>query len=577
MEVLRYLPDFLNAKFMDRDLPVREDGLISGNQLLDKTPFNIERHASNFPLEGKSRRNRSDFLEKQWYFLSPDCSNRSLEIHDFHSKLPMAYLPPWSDNDSISTSISISNFSVVWRVHLHPDHFGQHQSSSSAESSSEGIQAALKILTVQGGSGDASGDMEKFYHRETRTLQTMTNLNHGQLLSTIFVYRSGQHSMDFVAWSLDQMHGIFEGLSKLHQQNIRHGDIKPHNILHFPQKGPRSASGRLVVADVGISKFHQEYTADRRYTSTTQCTVMYQPPEVKNRRRSRLFDYWSLGCVLLEFTIWIYDSYGGLCNFRKSLKESQPNLPEDKTPRFWDYEGNQIPKLNTAVENTMNEMQRRDSPLSEFANELIELISTKLLNIDAYHGEKIGTWNRDNAEVVRKEVFAIRERYMKSHNCLWSSLLTKHRAGSDQPTDQTIQPTVMVTSSGGGTYVDANLKSGEPVILIRDSKSHVVRLPGQDSSVISLYSEPDFANKKLISSSTWASTAHKKMGSPQQKKLLNAWINLCNKTHNCYLDTANGSAPGRHMPTRLISMGNDNTSTIRLVFSNEVSQINTWL
>lgn len=127
MEVLRYLPDFLNAKFMDRDLPVREDGLISGNQLLDKTPFNIERHASNFPLEGKSRRNRSDFLEKQWYFLSPDCSNRSLEIHDFHSKLPMAYLPPWSDNDSISTSISISNFSVVWRVHLHPDHFGQHQ------------------------------------------------------------------------------------------------------------------------------------------------------------------------------------------------------------------------------------------------------------------------------------------------------------------------------------------------------------------------------------------------------------------------------------------------------------------
>lgn len=87
----------------------------------------------------------------------------------------------------------------------------------------------------------------------------------------------------------------------------------------------------------------------------------------------------------------------------------------------------------------------------------------------------------------------------------------------------------------------------------------------------------DFANKKLISSSTWASTAHKKMGSPQQKKLLNAWINLCNKTHNCYLDTANGSAPGRHMPTRLISMGNDNTSTIRLVFSNEVSQINTWL
>uniref|UniRef100_A0A8H7TQ80 Heterokaryon incompatibility domain-containing protein n=1 Tax=Bionectria ochroleuca TaxID=29856 RepID=A0A8H7TQ80_BIOOC len=120
------------------------------------------------------------------------------------------------------------------------------------------------------------------------------------------------------------------------------------------------------------------------------------------------------------------------------------------------------------------------------------------------------------------------------------------------------------------SLADANLKSGEPVILIRDNKSHVVRLPGQDMPVISLYSEPDFASKNL-SAPPPGLPLLTKMGSPQQKKLLNAWINLCNKTHNCSLDTANRSAPGRHMPTRLISVGDDYTSTIRLVDSIELS------
>jgi hypothetical protein len=79
------------------------------------------------------------------------------------------------------------------------------------------------------------------------------------------------------------------------------------------------------------------------------------------------------------------------------------------------------------------------------------------------------------------------------------------------------------------SLADANLKSGEPVILIRDNKSHVVRLPGQDMPVISLYSEPGklwqspevsylskvtdslsrLCEQELISSSTWASAAHK--------------------------------------------------------------------
>ncbi|CAH0000178.1 unnamed protein product [Clonostachys byssicola] len=651
---LQYLPGFMNAKVTDKDLPIadstnaEEDNPTPGGQQLDKTCFNIEHPAKNFPLKGG--RVFADFLEKQWLFLSPDCSKDSLKIHVFHHKRPMAYLPPSLSNVPISTS----NFSEVWRVYLHPDHFGHRQSASSSEDSSEKIEAALKILKVQGGSSDVNVKIEEFYRHETETLQKMANINHKHLISAIFAYKSGedrcflfpwarggnlndfwksfdnlQHRMDFVAWSLDQMHGIFEGLNKLHQQNIRHGDIKPHNILHFPQNGRGSASGRLVIADVGLSKFHEEYTADRKYyTSTTQCTIMYQPPEVKKSKRSRLFDYWSLGCVFLEFTIWIYDGHDGLRNFRKRLEDSQPHLHNGKTPRFWDYEGNQTPKLNAAVQDTMDEMQNRVPPLSKFAHELIELIRTKLLGIDAYHGEKIGNWDKKNAELVLKEINTIKERYMESgKDLLWLSLLTKHQAKNNQPTNSTTQPTGENTSSRGTTLdwpslrpkiqsaafcrqcrninfdqsewnlfrnmrelehsspdcalchfivqsiADANLKSGEPVILARDKQSHVVRLLGQDLPVVSLYSEPDFASKNL-SAPPPGLPLLTEMGSPQQKKLLNAWIDLCNKTHDCSLDTANGTAAGRHMPTRLIFVGDDCTSTIRLVDSIELSNDN---
>ncbi|CAH0053626.1 unnamed protein product [Clonostachys solani] len=597
IEKLEHLPEFMNARFTDKDLPVtnstnaREDTPISGQQLLDKTSFNIERPAENFPLEGRSR---GEFFDKQWSFLSPDCSKGSLKIHVFHPNRPMAYLPPSPSNGPISTS----NFSDVWRVHLHPDHFGHRQSSSSAEGSSKGIEAALKILKVQGASG---GNIEKFYRQETQTLQQMANMEHDHLIRAIFVYKWGQRrcflfpwahggnlnefwksfdrlkhsSMDFVAWSLDQMHGMFEGLNKLHQQRIRHGDIKPHNILHFPQNGPGSASGRLIIADVGLSKFHQEYTADRdKYTSTTQCTVMYQPPEVKKSKRSRLFDYWSLGCVFLEFTIWIYDGYGGLYNFRKGLKDSQPTLSEDKKPRFWDYERDQKPKLNTIVEKTMAEMQKRDSPL---ANELIELIRTKLLNIDPYHASRLNLSQQLTIKLLIRILDwpSLRPEIQSPAFCRQCSNINFNQ--SKWNLCRTIQELKRGSHDCAlcqffvQSIADANLKSGEPVVLIRDNKSHVVRLPGQGFPVISLYSEPDFANKNL-SAPPPGLPLLTKMGSPQQNKLLNAWINVCNKTHKCSLDTANMSTLGRYMPTRLISVGHDHTFTIRLVDSIKLSQ-----
>lgn len=126
---LQYLPEFMDIEFTDKDLPVANStnvrifGQVFEERLFDDTRSIIERSAKNFPLEGKSRvRDRFRFLEKQWFFLSPNCSEGSLDINVFHPNRPMAYLPPSPSNGPISSS----NLSVVWRVYLHPDHFEHH-------------------------------------------------------------------------------------------------------------------------------------------------------------------------------------------------------------------------------------------------------------------------------------------------------------------------------------------------------------------------------------------------------------------------------------------------------------------
>ncbi|KAK5721093.1 hypothetical protein LTR15_007057 [Elasticomyces elasticus] len=86
----------------------------------------------------------------------------------------------------------------------------------------------------------------------------------------------------------------------------RHGDMKPENILRFKIKG--RWLGNLKMADFGLAKSHSQNTDHRGFpTEATHGTLQYEAPEVSTSGlapRSRLYDIWSLGCVLLETVIW---------------------------------------------------------------------------------------------------------------------------------------------------------------------------------------------------------------------------------------------------------------------------------
>lgn len=107
------------------------------------------------------------------------------------------------------------------------------------------------------------------------------------------------------------MLGLTQALHKLHEQfKCRHGDLKPGNILCVQEKEEIV----LKIADFGISKIHHAQTTYRKAATTTDfLTPSYQGPEVEFEKidkanqhpRSRKFDIWSMGCVFLEFAIWL--------------------------------------------------------------------------------------------------------------------------------------------------------------------------------------------------------------------------------------------------------------------------------
>ncbi|CZR58815.1 uncharacterized protein PAC_08707 [Phialocephala subalpina] len=118
---------------------------------------------------------------------------------------------------------------------------------------------------------------------------------------------------DFI-WSIGQMVGLAHALKDLHEGNIRHGDMKPVNILLFRENGVF----KLKIADVGISRAHTKDTCDRTGgTKTSASTRFYEGPEVlsTNSPMSRLYDCWSMGCIILEFVVWMAYGSTALENF----------------------------------------------------------------------------------------------------------------------------------------------------------------------------------------------------------------------------------------------------------------------
>lgn len=244
---------------------------------------------------------------------------------------------------------------------------------------------------------------------EVKTLDEISDLSHPNLIQRIasitrgrqrclvFLWADGGNLRDF--WKhnpnpwptitatyikdiIEQIRGLADALDKLHRfkqhedqvDHYRHGDIKPENILIFPDEDNRGI-GTFKVSDLGSAMRHSVVTALRERTKNKVfATVVYQPPESRTRKlssTSRLYDIWSMGCVTLEFLIWLLYGYEQLQAFNEGLYGFFELQNEGRTAR-----------IHPRVQAWQNDLSGHPACQGTALGALLNIVKTKLLVIE---------------------------------------------------------------------------------------------------------------------------------------------------------------------------------------------------
>ncbi|KKP06993.1 serine/threonine protein kinase [Trichoderma harzianum] len=370
-----------NSGFKDEDLPVCIK------------PEGICRINSTSPLEYFSDWESSDvdsFCLQQWVFLAPVFHDNRF-IYGFDGKHRLPYLPAEQHGKASG------HFGEVRKLKLH---FAHYQRGEHAEIFSGGsFDVAVKHLLQN----DEQTDVEKFFEKERHTLEIMKGINNKHLIRAIAAYTEGnekyflfpwanggnlEHMLQsnrptldkaLVEWVLDQIVGLSSAIKALHDKNIRHGDIKPSNILCSGPGTGNVIESTLIIADVGLAKQHVDYTRYRNNTTTTRHgSVTYEPPEVSPNRQlkalPRNYDIWSLGCVFLELIIWaVYNKHG--------IQSFHNQLSQNSTARFWEEVGSRNTQQIHSVVKIWIKKLRSDLKCSSAFIDVIKLIQGELLVI----------------------------------------------------------------------------------------------------------------------------------------------------------------------------------------------------
>ncbi|KAL6790911.1 hypothetical protein J3E68DRAFT_411615 [Trichoderma sp. SZMC 28012] len=596
---------------------------------------------SDVPLECFEDWKWSDidsFCHKQWIFLAPVFDEKKF-IYGFDGKHRLPYSSAKQSGDGSG------HFGEVRKLQLHYAHYQQGEYGDILSASS--FDVAVKRLFQNG----QQTDVDKFYEKERHTLETMKELNNKHLIKAIATYTKGNDKFflfpwanggnlqdmlkssrgtldkNLVAWVLDQIVGLSEAIKALHDKNIRHGDIKPSNILCSGPGAGNLKESTLIIADVGLAKQHEMYTRYRNNTTTTRHgSITYEPPEVSPKRQlktlSRKYDIWSLGCVFLELIIWaVYDMDG--------TKLFHSDLGQSSNSRFWEEAGiGGAEKIHSAI-GIWIERLRGDLKGSSAFRDIIELIEDKLLIIsdkqranskavvqsletirgkaseqdylfnpqmeELATGKQLSTPNGPGVKDVDPSTqwptrFYNRWRNATENN--WAKSLVTRLRSSFRSTRHVSKPCQFDRIFDfGSPSLDSLLKIdhlepdatdcslchllalcraktnpnfGEPMELFRDDASHVLRSSPVGPPLISIYSDPASG---FVPTYAQCGQPYLPESPNTQFRLLNQWIRLCDETHDC-MPLKETAAISNNMPTRVIDVRHN---SIRLVETSNIT------
>ena len=165
----------------------------------------------------------------------------------------------------------------------------------------------------------------------------------------------------------------------------RHGDLKPDNILQFIDHTAGRWLGTLKIADLGLAKQHFLQTS-RRHEQTGQryTTSQYEAPEAMvnlDSPRSRRYDIWSMGCIILEFVIILLYGTPGLDAF---YSERKPG-PHSTETLYFSLHGNETADVSNIVKHWITQILQEPEcsrPGGSAIADLVKLVRQRLLVVD---------------------------------------------------------------------------------------------------------------------------------------------------------------------------------------------------
>jgi serine/threonine protein kinase len=280
-------------------------------------------------------------------------------------------------------------------------------------SQEDGTRANVAVKEIRSDDEDLQKEVEKNWETELKNLQEISRRDHQHIVKFIAAFQKGEKRYLILKWAdggnlreywaecrwrginasmikemLIQLHGLADGLFLLHNYNgtsdgYRHGDLKPENILRCKSRDNPNGLGILKIADMGLAKRHPFATNQRpNGTSTRFGTVRYEPPEAlfSLKPRSRLYDIWSMGCIILEYLVWLLYGPEELERFHKSVRsgdardvplfDTKPGLKGHRTI------------IRPIVNDWMDHMTRDPECSKDTAiRDLLDLVKSKLLVI----------------------------------------------------------------------------------------------------------------------------------------------------------------------------------------------------
>jgi len=240
-----------------------------------------------------------------------------------------------------------SGFGEVFKANIHPNHFEFYDPGDGSDPPllfrQDSVFAVKRLRSTK----------KEDWHREFKALRLLSSRSRRQenpnhLISLLASYEQrgyyhfifphadsnlreywenhepgvGAEPTTTALWLAAQCHGLARGLATIHclasfsptkptngregeagSVCCRHGDIKPDNILWFPDpvRGSTYNMGILKITDFGAAELLEK---DKKVPNIIAPTsFMYEHPEDRVALRNS-DDIWGLGCVFLEFVAW---------------------------------------------------------------------------------------------------------------------------------------------------------------------------------------------------------------------------------------------------------------------------------